>query len=95
MILRKYLTDIELEVFQRWGVPVRYIRGKQKSRILKRDGNKCVVCGATKGLTMAHLIPYRKGILTGKFTPEYLNRDENIVTACRKVCNNKVEKSVE
>lgn len=95
MTLQKYLTETELEVFRRWGVPVRYIRGKQRIRIFARDKNKCTVCGDTEDLTIAHLIPYRKGILKGKFTPEYLNRDENLVVACRIGCNKKVEKSLD
>ena len=47
--------------------------------IFKRDGYKCQYCGATKDLTLDHLIPKSKG---GKSTWT------NLVTAC-KHCNAK------
>ncbi len=47
--------------------------------ILKRDNNECQYCGASKELTLDHLIPKSKG---GKSTWK------NLVTAC-KSCNSK------
>jgi len=73
-------------------VPVRYIRGKQRERIFERDKHRCRDCGndRLRDLTVAHIVPYRDGILKGGFTPIFLNRDENLVVACRKGCNKEV-----
>jgi 5-methylcytosine-specific restriction endonuclease McrA len=60
---------------------VRIIEQRRPTRqaILKRDAHQCQYCGATKDLTMDHLIPRSKG-----------GQDswENLVTACY-TCNNK------
>jgi DNA-directed RNA polymerase subunit RPC12/RpoP len=50
-----------------------------KSLIYKRDNNKCQYCGATKALTIDHVIPKSKG---GKDTWD------NLVVACSS-CNSK------
>lgn len=47
--------------------------------VLKRDGHKCVQCGATERLTMDHIKPKSKG---GKWTPD------NLQTMCAE-CNGK------
>jgi len=44
-----------------------------KKRILTRDGNRCVECGSTKWLEIAHVEPYRVG---GN------NADDNLRTLC-------------
>ena len=44
-----------------------------KKRILTRDGNRCVECGSTKWLEIAHIEPYRVG---GN------NADDNLRTLC-------------
>ena len=57
---------------------IRYPKAS-KRKIMVRDGNQCVYCGAIKNLTIDHIIPKSKG---GK------NTYENCVTACY-TCNNK------
>ncbi len=89
--MRKLLTSNELETFKRWGVPVRYVRGEQRKRIFERDHHECQVCGSHEDLTVAHRFPYREGILRFGYTPDWLNRDENLVVACRNRCNRLVE----
>lgn len=42
-------------------VLTRTYRGRLKHEILKRDGNKCVWCGAKDALTMQHLVPFSMG----------------------------------
>lgn len=62
-----------------------YVRVPYKSIVLnrqnifKRDGQKCQYCGASKDLTLDHVIPKSKG---GRSTWE------NLVAAC-KLCNSK------
>jgi len=94
--LRKFLTQSELKVFRRWGVPVRYIYGKQRRRIFERDKNKCRRCGNSdlRSLTVAHIIPYHDGVMKRGYTPDYLNRDANLVVACRKDCNKLAAKRI-
>ena len=93
---RKFLTPSELKVFKRWGVPVRYINGTQRRRIFTRDNYKCRRCGKSdiRNLTVAHIVPYRDGILKRGYTPDYLNRDANLVVACRKGCNKLAAKRI-
>lgn len=50
-----------------------------RTNVFKRDGNKCQYCGASRSLTLDHLIPRSKG---GQSTWR------NLVTACRN-CNAK------
>lgn len=50
-----------------------------RSLIYKRDGNRCQYCGATRGLTIDHVIPKSRG---GEDTWQ------NLVVACSK-CNTK------
>jgi|GEM_PF-1228637 len=52
---------------------------EQRKRIMERDGNKCVVCGLDKQLTIDHIVPISKG---GN------SSDENLRTLC-KTCNTK------
>jgi len=49
------------------------ITKRLKKRILTRDGNRCVECGSTKWLEIAHVEPYRVG---GN------NADDNLRTLC-------------
>lgn len=51
-------TDIELASAS---IRKRSFRGKFKQRILDRDGNKCVNCPETDGLTLQHVRPYYRG----------------------------------
>ena len=50
----------------------------KRSRIYKRDGNKCLLCGSEENLTLDHAVPKSLG---GNST------DENLQTMC-KPCNN-------
>ena len=89
--MRKLLTRSELETFKRWGVPIRYVRGEQRKRIFERDHHECQVCEGQENLTVAHRFPYWEGILKFGYTPDWLNRDENLVVTCRRRCNAMVE----
>ena len=51
-------TDIELASAS---IRKRSFRGKFKKRILDRDGNKCINCPETDGLTLQHVRPYSQG----------------------------------
>jgi len=55
----------------------RAISEELRNKVLKRDGGKCVYCGATQNLQMDHKIPFSKGGTT-KF--------DNLQTVCKK-CN--------
>jgi 5-methylcytosine-specific restriction endonuclease McrA len=67
---------IRLKKFSK--IPFRRIELNKKN-VHKRDGNKCVYCGASENLTVDHVIPKSRG---GHHTWD------NLVTACMK-CNNK------
>ena len=67
-----------------------YVPAEQRKRIMERDGNKCVACGATENLCIDHIIPRSKG---GS------NKDDNLQTLCkscnsRKGTNDKVERNL-
>jgi len=83
---RIFLTKSEWETYKR-RTPVRYI--KKKKPIL------CEVCNepSTKDnpFQNSHRIGFSLGIIYLGLTPEYVDRDENIVSAHRKKCNNKAE----
>ncbi len=53
-------------------------RRKIRTRVLARDGHRCVYCGSPDKLTMDHVLPMVRG---GGFC------FDNLVTAC-KSCNN-------
>ena len=67
-------TDIELASAS---IRKRSFRGKFKQRILDRDGNQCVNCPETGGLTLQHVRPYSQGGETSF---------RNLVTLCER-CN--------
>lgn len=67
-------TDIELASAS---IRKRIFRGKFKKRILDRDGNKCINCPETDGLTLQHVRPYSQGGETSF---------RNLVTLCES-CN--------
>ncbi|MGY2313133.1 HNH endonuclease [Pseudomonas sp. SDO5522_S412] len=67
-------TDIELASAS---IRKRSFRGKFKKRILDRDGNKCINCPETDGLTLQHVRPYSQGGETSF---------RNLVTLCER-CN--------
>ena len=64
----------------------------------KNKTNICAVCGLGsiqgKRFEGAHKIPLMKGMANFGLTPDYLNRDENIVTTHNGKCNAKAELSV-
>ena len=83
---RIFLLDAEYDTYMR-RMPVRYIRHKVS--------NVCTICGkeGTKDnpIEKAHRIPFNKGIKTYRLTPDFLDRQENIVAAHRQICNKSAE----
>jgi ferredoxin len=81
---RVFLEDSEHATFSR-RAPVRYAyRGMHPDR--------CEVCGSTEAPRQwAHKIPFGRGVLVYKLTPDYLDSPGNLVSACRAVCNSGVE----
>lgn len=83
---RRFLSEPEWRTYIR-RKPVRYIR-KRKDRV-------CEICGQPETtdnpLQSAHLIGFEVGIIYLALTPEFVDGDENIVTAHRRDCNRKVE----
>jgi hypothetical protein len=80
---RVFLTDPEWKTYLK-RAPVRYVKHQKASC--------CVVCGgSSKKLQNAHLIPFLKGVKKYKLTPDFLDRRENIVTACIGSCNKSCE----
>jgi hypothetical protein len=79
---RQFLLEAEWTTYRR-RKPVRYIRKPKKG--------KCEVCGrpgtADNPLQNAHRIGFDVGVIDLALTPEYLDSDENIVTAHRTTCN--------
>ena len=71
--------------------PVRYIR--------KVKAEKCEVCGDgpddNNPFQNAHRIGFEVGIVQLALTPEFLDGDENIVTAHRMQCNKEAERDLE
>lgn len=79
---RQFLLEAEWMTY-RCRKPVRYIR--------KKKADQCEVCGrpvtADNPLQNAHVIGFDVGVIDLALTPEYLDSNENIVTAHRKTCN--------
>lgn len=86
---RVFLTEAEHETYLR-RMPVRYTK--------KAKQLQCSVCGlaSTSGspLENAHRIPFGIGVKLFKFTPDYLDSPENLVTAHRGACNKLSELSL-
>jgi len=61
------------------------IKPKQRTRILLRDGGKCILCGARGNLHVGHLVSVEVGLRFG-LTEIELNDDENLVAQCEE-CN--------
>jgi hypothetical protein len=83
---RIFLTEQEWNTYIK-RAPVRY---------LKRKKNKvCEVCGEPptedNPLQMSHKIGFMVGVTKLGLTPDYVDRDENIVAAHRKGCNSHAE----
>lgn len=64
------------------------IKTNQRSRIIMRDGARCVWCGATqatKNLHVGHIVSVDAGLQYG-LTDAEINDDENLVALCEE-CN--------
>jgi hypothetical protein len=83
---RMFLTEEEWRTYVR-RKPVRFIDKE-------RDG-VCQVCGKpadeSNPLQNAHRISFGLGVIYLALTPDFLDDDDNIVTAHRKGCNAKAE----
>lgn len=86
---RVFLEEEEWKTYLRRR-PVRYVR-----RHLLEVDKKCEMCGQvgseSNPIQAAHKIPFSKGIERFGFTPDWLDRTENLGWACRKECNSKME----
>jgi 5-methylcytosine-specific restriction endonuclease McrA len=74
------VTPDELIARSRWEtghVDGRTITQRRRKRVFNRDGNKCLQCGRTWGLTLDHIIPRSRG---------GTNRQNNLQTLCHP-CN--------
>ncbi len=60
-----------------------YKRRKLATPVFERDGNRCVICGSTRDLTIDHIFPMSKGGSDAK---------ENLQTLCR-ICNSRKKDS--
>lgn len=63
----------------------RSIRPKQQARILNRDRGRCVLCGSTEDLTIAHLLSIEHGAELG-VSERHLYDDANLAAMCE-ACN--------
>jgi hypothetical protein len=83
---RTFLTEEEWRTYLR-RKPVRYI-DKKRDKV-------CGMCGKPEGdrnpLQNAHRISFGLGLIYLALTPDFLDGDDNIVTAHRKQCNAKAE----
>ena len=87
---RTFLTKEEWLTYRR-RAPVRYIR-KNKFKI-------CQICGKPEidgnKFQNAHRVGFILGVIDLGLTPEYLDRDENILTTHQKICNKAAELNLE
>ena len=87
---RIFLKKEEWQTYLR-RMPVRYIK-KKKREI-------CEICGKppTKDnpFESSHIIGFRVGVVVFGLTPDFLDHDDNIVTAHKKLCNSNAEKSTQ
>ena len=87
---RVFLVKEEWETYRR-RLPVRFIKKKKPSN--------CEVCFELptdeNGLQNSHIIGFNLGLIDLGLTPQYLDNDENIKCAHRKICNASVELSLE
>jgi len=87
---RIFLTKQEWQTYLR-RMPVRYIR-KKKTSI-------CQICGKPSNkdnpFESSHIIGFKMGIVSFGLTPDFLDRDENIVSAHKRLCNSKAEITIQ
>jgi len=85
-----FLTKEQWDTYRK-RMPVRYISKKKKGL--------CDVCGEqskeNNPIQNAHKIGFGLGILYLGLTPEYVDEDENIMSAHRTKCNKSVELDLE
>lgn len=88
---RIYLTDYEYATYLR-RPPVRYA-----SKNIKMHSDICEICGERftedNPAQVSHKIPFLKGVMNFRLTPDFLDSPENLVWAHRKLCNKKAELS--
>src|SRR5437588_913215 len=79
---RMFLNEAEWDTYRR-RKPVRYIRRPRAAR--------CKVCGKTgtsdNPLQSVHIIGFDMGVIDLALTPDFLDSDENIITAHQRKCN--------
>ncbi len=87
---RIFLTKEEWQTYIR-RMPVRYIR-KKKNKL-------CQICGKPpnkdNSFELSHIIGFRIGVANFGLTPDFVDSDENIVTAHKKLCNSKAEITIQ
>lgn len=90
---RTFLNEHEYVTYCR-RLPVRYA-----AKNLGRKPEKCEVCGGAptpdNPLQAAHRIPFGKGILQFRLTPDWLDSRENLVWAHKRLCNRRAEMSID
>ena len=83
---RIFLTKIEWQTYLKM-MPVRYIKKKKE--------DFCEICGKkpTKEnpFESSHIIAFRTGAVDFALTPDFLDKDSNIVTAHKRICNQSAE----
>jgi hypothetical protein len=83
---RMFLDEAEWLTYCR-RKPVRYIR--------RARADRCSICGSNNSsvnpLQSAHRIGFGMGVIDLALTPEFLDSEENILTACRRECNKRSE----
>jgi hypothetical protein len=83
---RMFLDEAEWITYCR-RKPVRYIR--------RPRGSTCSCCGSTGSrenpLQSAHIIGFDIGVIDLGLTPDFLDSEKNIITACRRACNKHYE----
>jgi hypothetical protein len=83
---RRFLDEAEWLTYCR-RKPVRYIR--------RPRATTCWLCGLPGSpdnpLQSAHRIGFDVGVIDLGLTPEFLDSEENVVTACRRKCNRQSE----
>ena len=87
---RVFLTEDEHKTYLR-RMPVRYT-SKKKAAV-------CFICGEAatvdRPFENAHRVPFGVGVKLFRFTPDYLDSPENLVTAHRGLCNKRSELSLQ
>jgi|APSaa5957512535_1039671.scaffolds.fasta_scaffold06002_3 hypothetical protein len=87
---RIFLTKEEWQTYIR-RMPVRYIKKKKEGF--------CQICGKPSSkdnpFESSHMIGFRMGIVFFGLTPDFVDRDENIVSAHKRLCNSEAEVTIQ